>query len=83
MRGANTVIGLAGLFLFTSNAHMNAQSVQAQSPDASDWQATAGGNKSFDVASVKPAKDGRGFGRIKMAELKPRSMRSSERPLKR
>jgi bla regulator protein blaR1 len=54
MRGANTVIGLAGLFLFTSNAHINAQSVQAQSADASDWQAAAGGNKSFDVASVKP-----------------------------
>jgi len=49
------VIGLASLFFFTSNAHMNAQSAQAQSPDASDWQAAAGGNKSFDVASVKPA----------------------------
>jgi len=54
MRGANTVIGLAGLLLFTSNAAMNAQSVLAQSPDASDWQAAAGGQNSFDVASVKP-----------------------------
>jgi len=54
------VIGLAGLFLFATNAAMNAQSVLAQSPDVGDWQTAAGGKKSFDVASVKPT---RTFGR--------------------
>ena len=60
MRGANTVTGLAGLFLFTTNAAMNAQTVPAQSPDAGDWQTAAGGKRSFEVASVKPT---RTFGR--------------------
>lgn len=60
MRGANTVVGLAGLFLFATNAAMNSQGLRAQSPDFGDWPAAAGGKKSFDVASVKPT---RTFGR--------------------
>lgn len=54
MRQASTVIGLAGRFLFATNAAMHAQSERARSPDIGDWQAAAGGKKSFDVASVKP-----------------------------
>ena len=50
------MIGLAGLFLFATNAAMNAQGVRVESPDAGDWQTAAGGKKSFDVASVKPTR---------------------------
>src|SRR5579863_8342925 len=56
MRQVSTLIGLAGLFLFPSNAAMNAQSVRAQSPDVGDWQTAAGSKKFFDVASVKPTR---------------------------
>jgi uncharacterized protein (TIGR03435 family) len=61
VRGAKTLIGLFGLFLFAAPAAMNAQSLRTQSPDVGDWQTAAGGKKSFDVASVKPTRTlGRG-----------------------
>jgi hypothetical protein len=47
--------GALALIVPVASVLMNAQSVRAQSPDAGDWQAAAGGKKSFDVASVKPS----------------------------